>query len=119
MSVKVCGRVRVCLGTDGSRILLAERKGILEATREMVWPSPQLMKKLRHKGAAGLPFVSLLAAGRSGAKLFCACPVTPQMSHTVVVCITTQLPPWSKAGFLGPSNSLALTHPSDSAYVMK
>ena len=64
MSVKVCGRVRVCLGTDGSRILLAERKGILEATREMVWPSPQLMKKLRHreviktkKGSLYLPFL--------------------------------------------------------------
>jgi len=86
-SVEVHGRVRVRLGTEGSRVLLDERKRIFEATREMVWPNPQLMNKLRHREAPVLPLVSLLAHGRSGAKVFCTCPITPRMSDNVVCAL--------------------------------
>lgn len=87
--------MRVCLGTKGSRILLAEGKGIYEVTREMVWPNPELMKKPRHRAGPGLPLVSSLADERPGAKVFCTCPATPGMSDNVCVCVTTQLPPWT------------------------
>lgn len=67
-------------------------------TRETVWPNLHLTRSLRRREAAGLPSVSRLPDGISGARIFSTCPVTPGC-QICGVCGTIRLPPWTMAEF--------------------
>lgn len=66
--------------TNGSGILLGERKRILDVAREIVWPNLHWTRSLRHREVTGLPSVSWLPDGVSGTTVFCTRPITAGMS---------------------------------------